>query len=345
MIMKIPYSKIFGCLAIVSGVFLAACGDDSSTGLEPVAPATSSETPDSPLSSAVAPASSQSVDPVSSSSVEVPPASSATEPASSADVQPSGDNYVAGTLEEEIAKDAPFVAASAANGVLLPMDQVYLGLQPTERAIFVLRHARRGSSSAKTTPLHATGVNQSQSLGAMIADGTPIFYAHSDYVRTRQTAMNIFAGRGGDTTQFVSTIVPKLAGGGYVKDSDLISQYAEADFDKNQLKVYGSWIYEGKYADAYNDLTETSVAFLTQHILPAFPKEYRVGIMISHDMTLAPLIAYCTNKAVNFKAHEDLSQWLGFLQGLAIIIDAEGNRRYVPVNGLYGDYAYLDDLH
>lgn len=329
-----------GCA--VAALLLSACGDDNSGAL-PSAPASSAV---EPASSAVAPASSETPvsqgTEVSSSSTELPPESSATTPESA----PSGEGYVAGTLEEEIAKDAPFVEASSANGTLIPVADLLASLQPTDRVIFVLRHARRGSRTDREAPLHATGENQAQSLGAAIAavNATdPIFYAHSDYVRTRSTAMNIFVGRGGgDTTQFVSTVVSKLAGGGYVKNDSLLSLHAEEDFGKNQLKVFSSWMYLGEYTDTFNDLTETSVTFLTKYILPAFPPEYRIGIMISHDMTIAPLVAYCTKLAVNFKAYENLDYWLGYVQGLAIVIAPDGSRKYYPVNGLYGDYAYLD---
>ena len=342
--------------AVASTMFLAACGDDGSAGL-PVAPASSADPALSsavPTSSAVTP--SQGTDPTSSattpasqgsdptsSSATVPPESSAATPESA----PSGDGYQAGTLEEEIAKDAPFVEASSANGALTPVADLLATLQPTDRVIFVLRHARRGSSTGKETPLHMTGVNQAQSLGAAIAAVNvtdPIFYAHSGFVRTEQTAMNIFVGRGGDSTQFTSTTVQKLAGGGYVKSDSLLSLHAEEDFETNQLKVFASWMYKGLYTDTFNDLTETSVALLTQHILPAFPKEYRIGIMISHDMVVAPLTAYCTKQAVDFKAYENLKQWCGYVQGLAIVIAADGSRKYFPVNGLYGQYASVDGL-
>lgn len=347
--MKTKFLKFALGAAVASTMFLAACGDDSSGGLPsaPVSNATESS------SSIVAPPSSDNGNPMSqpgpdlnessSSTVEAVPESSAGEnPPESA---PSGGGYTPGTLAEEIAKDAPFVAASAANGTLIPVADLLASIQPTDRVLFVIRHGRRGSGTGKEQKLHATGVNQAQSLGAAIAavNATdPIFYAHSDYVRTRMTAMNIFVGRGGDSTQFQSTIVGKLAGGGYVKDSDLLSQHADEDFEKNQLKVFASWMYQGLYTDTFNDLTETSVSFLTQHILPAFPPEYRIGIMVSHDMTIAPLLVYCTNKAVNFKAYENLDYWLGYVQGLAIVIAPDGSRTYYPVNGLYGEYAYLD---
>lgn len=343
--MKTPFLKVFLGAAVASTMFLAACGDDNSTGLPPTPPASSADPTLS--SSATAPASSvtepvsQVVEPVVSSSSEaLPPESSETVPPASSE-----SGYVAGTLEEEIAKDAPFVEASAANSTLTPVADLLAAIQPTDRVIFVLRHARRGSSTGRETPLHNTGVNQAQSLGAAIAavNATdPIFYAHSDYVRTQQTALNIYVGRGGDPALFTSTIVPKLAGGGYVKDSDLLAAHAEEDFETNQIQTFANWMYNGVYLDAFNDLKETSVAFLTQHILPAFPKEYRFAIMISHDMTIAPLVAYCTNLSVNFRAHENLDYWLGYVQGLAIVIAADGSRRYYPVNGLYGDYAYLD---
>ena len=350
--MKTKFLKFALGAAVASTMFLAACGGDDNGGL-PSAPATSSDS-SVPASSDVTPASSDATptsqatnpseanDPQASSSSDAGPV-----PESSAvgGDEPQGTGYTPGTLQEEIAKDAPFVEASSANGTLIPVAELLASVQPTERVLFVIRHARRGSGTGKEQKLHATGVNQAQSLGAAIAavNATdPIFYAHSDYVRTRGTALNIFVGRGGDSTQFQSTIVGKLAGGGYVKDSDLLSQHADEDFEKNQLKVFASWMYQGLYTDTFNDLTETSVTFLTQHILPAFPPEYRIGIMVSHDMTVAPLLAYCTKLAVNFKAYENLDYWLGYVQGLAIVISADGSRKYYPVNGLYGEYAYLD---
>ena len=348
--MKTPFLKVFLGFAVASTIFLAACGDDGSDGL-PSAPQSSADisVPTSSSDATVPPSSG--VEPVSQAGDPLESSSSAADvvlPESSSDVvevPPQGDGYTPGTLEEEIAKDAPFVDASAVNDTLVPVADLLASLQPTDRVIFVLRHARRGSSTGRETPLHNTGVNQAQSLGAAIAavNATdPIFYAHSDYVRTQQTAQNIFVGRGGDASQFTSTIVSKLAGGGYVKDSDLLAAHAEEDFETNQIQTFANWMYNGVYTDAFNDLTETSVAFLTQYILPAFPKEYRIGIMISHDMTIAPLVAYCTKLSVNFRAHENLDNWLGYVQGLAIVIAADGSRKYFPVNGLYGQYAYLD---
>lgn len=343
--MKKSFQKFILGFAIAAAILFSACDSGNSNGLSPVGPDSSAgnQTLSSsvPTSSAVAPESQGANPEVSSSSIAVPPESSTTVPGSSA----SNEGYQAGTLEEEIAKDAAFVEASSANGTLIPVADLLASLQSTDRVIFVLRHARRGSGTGRETQLHMTGKDQAASLGAAIASVNmtdPIFYAHSDFVRTRQTALFIYAGRGGDTTQFVSTIVPKLAGGGYVKNDSLLALHAEEDFATNQLQTFASWMYKGLYTDAFNDLTETSVALLTQHILPAFPPEYRIGIMISHDMVVAPLTAYCTKLAVDFKAYESLKQWCGFVQGLAIVIAADGSRTYYPVNGLYGDYAYLD---
>ena len=343
--MKKSFQKFILGFAIAAAILFSACDSGNSNGLSPVGPDSSAgnQTLSSsvPTSSAVAPESQGANPEVSSSSIAVTPESSTTVPGSSA----SNEGYQAGTLEEEIAKDAAFVEASSANGTLIPVADLLASLQSTDRVIFVLRHARRGSGTGRETQLHMTGKDQAASLGAAIASVNmtdPIFYAHSDFVRTRQTALFIYAGRGGDTTQFVSTIVPKLAGGGYVKNDSLLALHAEEDFATNQLQTFASWMYKGLYTDAFTDLTETSVALLTQHILPAFPPEYRIGIMISHDMVVAPLTAYCTKLAVDFKAYESLKQWCGFAQGLAIVIAADGSRTYYPVNGLYGEYAYLD---
>lgn len=350
--MKKSFQKFIPGFAIAAAILFSACDSGNSNGLSPVGPESSAD--NQPLSSSVltssaaVPASSdvapvsQGTDPVvSSSSVALLPESSAAVPESSV----SGTGYQPGTLEEEIAKDAPFVEASAANAALIPVADLLASIKATDRVIFVLRHARRGSGTGRDVKLHNTGVNQAQSLGAAIAavNATePIFYAHSDFVRTQSTAENIYLGRGGDPALFTSTVVQKLAGGGYVKNDSLLALHAEQDFETNQLQTFASWMYKGLYTDAFNDLTETSVALLTQHILPAFPPEYRIGIMISHDMVVAPLTAYCTKLAVDFKAYESLKQWCGFVQGLAIVIAADGSRTYYPVNGLYGDYAYLD---
>ncbi len=341
--MKKSFQRIIPGFAIAAAILFSACDNGNSNSLSPITPESSADTQS--LSSTVPTSStvpaSQVGPEVSSSSGAIQPTSSVTIPGSSA----SNDGYQAGTLEEEIAKDAAFVEASSANGELIPVVDLLASLKPTDRVIFVLRHARRGSGTGRETQLHDTGKDQSASLGAAIATVNmmePIFYAHSDFVRTRQTALFIYGGRGGDTTQFVSTIVPKLAGGGYVKNDSLLALHAEEDFGTNQLKVFASWMYKGEYTDAFNDLTEASVALLTQHILPAFPPEYRIGIMISHDMVVAPLTAYCTKLAVDFKAYESLKKWCGFAQGLAIVIAEDGSRVYYPVNGLYGEYAYLD---
>jgi hypothetical protein len=55
--------------------------------------------------------------------------------------------------------------------------------------------------------------------------------------------------------------------------------------------------------------------------------------MISHDTFVVPFTAYCTNRKVNLR-YFDTKLWVNYLAGVAIIMDASGKMRYVPVKGL-----------
>ena len=165
--MKKSFQRIIPGFAIAAAIFFSACDNGNSNSLSPITPESSADNPS--LSSTVPTSStvpaSQVGPEVSSSSGAIQPTSSVTIPGSSA----SNDGYQAGTLEEEIAKDAAFVEASSANGELIPVVDLLASLKPTDRVIFVLRHARRGSGTGRETQLHDTGKDQSASLGAAIA--------------------------------------------------------------------------------------------------------------------------------------------------------------------------------
>ena len=57
-------------------------------------------------------------------------------------------------------------------------------------------------------------------------------------------------------------------------------------------------------------------------------------LLSSHDKLMVPLVAYCSNLQIEFKKYENNGKWINYLAGVAIIIDKDGNRRYVVIRGL-----------
>jgi len=45
------------------------------------------------------------------------------------------------------------------------------------------------------------------------------------------------------------------------------------------------------------------------------------------------MVIYITNRQLEMRYHDDKS-WLNFLAGVAIIVKADGTRKYVPLKGL-----------
>ena len=94
------------------------------------------------------------------------------------------------------------------------------------------------------------------------------------------------------------------------------------------------YAYEGGICPGvYYDFDSRSEEFINDLVKPEFAKINRVGVWISHDTFVVPITVYGTNKKVNLR-YFDTKQWIYYLAGLAIIMDASGNIRYVPVKGL-----------
>ena len=210
---------------------------------------------------------------------------------------------------------------------------VYKSLAPEEKAVFIIRHSEREDAVTIETELTANGVKMAQDLGKTLKSDEEFSYITSGFVRTNETANNISKGRG-------EASLPKLitnydiTGNWFLKISaDSLAQYAtQLNMKGSSVELMGHWAYEGGYPDALYELTPRAEEFMQKVILKNLSKWKRVSIMVSHDILVMPLAVFGSNKKVALKYHEDY-HWINYIAGLAIIVDAQNNLRYIPVKG------------
>lgn len=206
--------------------------------------------------------------------------------------------------------------------------EVYDGLAADEKVIFILRHAERGDDTGKKGHLTTNGKTQSQTVGAKLK-GETFTLKNSTYTRSYETCENIAIGAG--KTGAKQDTMPVLDGEWYVKDDSKLENYKNAD--GGGWVVTSAYMYKGSYSDAFYDLDKRSEEFINDVVKPEFAKAGRISIWVSHDMFVAPFVAYCTEKKANLR-YFDTKQWINYLAGVAIIMDGKGNLRYVPVKGI-----------
>lgn len=319
--------KFNGAALLAASLTFFACGSDGSS--------TSAETNTPEMSSVVAPTSSAAPVVGESSAIVSGESSSSV---GSGDVVASSDAGVpldsAAALAAEVAKDQAFVEASKMNkfvGIKQFLDARVEG----ERRILILRHGRRDKDDSSIgAHLTELGVEEAKGVGVKIAGADPFFYGFSDYTRANETATYIAEGRGETLSEANSVNLSALNGGWYVKDSEAYSAY-ETEFTSgvgiSSYEYIAAWVYDDKFADAVYSLAERSVELMVNKVIPSVPSSYNFAIFISHDQLLVPLIAYCTGKNMGFY---DSNTWLHYMSGIGIVIDAAGNRTYVPVEAL-----------
>ena len=300
--MNITKTLLKGSLVAVIGAF-CACGSDSNS-----QSTNDDNAPESSVSSEEPNSSADADETVSSSSVAL-----------------------ILSFEEEMARDSIFVLASADTG-FSTIESVYQNLAADERVVFLIRHAQRIAKTTKEATLVYGGIVQSQKVGEKLASDEPFAYGHTDFVRTQQTAENIAIGRGEEFPG--SIVIPELTENWYIKDSEKIALY---DSLYRPSMVYSQWAYNNEYSDAFYDLKERCVRAITELILPNISQTTRVNIFVSHDMFIGPLTVYCTNKKVNRLRFAETEKWVYYVSGLAIVIKPNGERRYIPIDGVeYG---------
>ena len=236
------------------------------------------------------------------------------------------------TLEQEISLDRQYVAAgnySEFQSVSIALNQV----QPNQKLILVLRHAERGDDFSKWGQLTQNGIQQSRELGRKLKNGVPAFYGHSPFLRTKDTGRYIAMERGdiAEGAELQNSVeLESLGDDWYVKDMNQHEQ------DKSQMgggwQLFSKWAFEGGYEQGMYDMASRSVELITQQLIPSIPAEYSMGIFISHDKVLVPLVAYCTDRKVDLHYWQN-GRWTENLQGIAIIVNEDGSRKYIPVDG------------
>lgn len=302
----------------VPAFFWAACSSDSeSTPAQPPVP--------TEISSASTVDPSDSANPAipgieSSASVDGVPLSS---DAGSDPVDPAGP-----FVPEELVYDSIGFADIA---------NAFHTVAPDEKVVFVLRHAERESGVGRETPLTENGILQAQSVGQKLVSADEFVYAHTAYVRTKETACNIALGRGQVQVcddSFVSDTISELTGGWFIKDEDLRDSYVSSTGkDTNTSVIVSLWAYDGQFADAFYDLEERSREVINTYLIKDYAEMPKAKVVISHDEFVVPLIAWATNKTASIR-YKRGRWWVNYLTGLAIIVNSKNEVRYIGIKGL-----------
>jgi broad specificity phosphatase PhoE len=354
-------------ISLFAALALTACGDDSSTSPENTTPSSGIEqpgssdilpglssggTPDIPGSSALpTETSSSSTDPVgpgqttssesvttpvefTTEAVAVPDMGCVTEPLTfGSGVKVTCNGEFAGNVLDD-SDTAPFDPTAAAYTSFVGIQKVFAAIQPTDKAVFILRHGHR-TKSEEGGLLTGLGYIQASEVGKKIASTEEVKFWHSEIDRTLQTCMGIAQGRG--QTTISHTALADLNGGWFEKDAAKIEEYNASV--ATTYDVVSRWAYNEytdptvNYNDGFYDLMERGTQFMNEIILAQIAPQSRISVVVSHDQMLYPLVVYATNRMLEMKHHEDKS-WLNFLAGVAVIIHADGSVKYVPIMGL-----------
>lgn len=354
-------------ISLFAALALTACGDDSSSGPDNTTPSSGIEqpgssdilpgsssdvTPDIPGSSAdLLTGSSSSATPAgpelttssesslpsvefTTEAVNVPDMGCVTEPVSfGSGVKVTCNGEFAGNVLDD-SDTSPFDPNAAAYTSFVGIQKVFAAIQPTDKAVFIMRHADR-TSTAEGGLLTGLGYQQAIAVGKKIAGTEEVKYWHSEIERTLQTCMGIAQGRG--QTTISHTALADLNGGWFEKDAAKIEEYNASV--ATTYDVVSRWAYNEytdptvNYNDGFYDLDTRGAQFMNEIILAKVAPQSRISVVVSHDQMLYPLVIYATNRMLEMKHHEDKS-WLNFLAGVAVIIHADGSVKYVPIMGL-----------
>lgn len=343
-VMRMQFASFAAVASVSVLAVLAACGDsDSSSGplsAGSAEPASSSQSETSIIESC----SSDSEIPSSwnmfgGSSAQDSPEWSSAALSSEAFPDPSSDGHLSPEMSSSIEPTSSSAIVKASPEIVLDKDgfatvaDVYRGLAPGEKAVFIIRHSEREDAVTIETELTANGIKMAQDLGEALKSDEEFSYVTSGFVRTNETANNISKGRG-------EASLPKLitnydiTGNWFLKISaDSLAQYGTAlGMRGGSVELMSHWAYEGGYPEALYELGPRAQEFMLSVILKNLPKWKRVTIMVSHDIFVMPLAVFGSQKKVALKYYEDY-HWINYIAGLAVIADEQNNLRYVPVKG------------
>ena len=250
------------------------------------------------------------------------------------DSESNSPNEPAG-IDSSTSAESPDSQASGEPAYNIPLDTsgfadiqaVYQSIQPNEKALFIVRHGDREPSVKKESALTDRGVEQALSVGQKLTGDEEFNYLSTDFVRTKETCHNIAIGRG--QTTFPYDTNNTFTSSAWILDKDKVTEYNSLDGNNSNI-VISQWAYTGEYADAFNNLKETSESIISNTFQAT---QGRITVICSHDEFIVPLVAYLTDGKADVKAYET-RKWLYYLAGVAIIIDENGSRRAYSIRGL-----------
>lgn len=228
--------------------------------------------------------------------------------------------------------DSYFVTQSAVTD-FTPFDSIVNGLAEGEKVVIMVRHAERGSDYSRTGPLTENGKLQSRELGAKMIGSPDIYYAGSQFIRTHQTCNNIAKGHGDADT--LADTLSVLNDGWFIKNQNAYNS-AQWQAGGNAFTLLSKWAYEGGYTNAFYDLAERSSELIEEHLIPALEKSGKsIGVFVSHDIMLLPLIVYVSDRNIDLKYYKSTeNRWVNYLAGFAVVIKPDGTKVFYAVKGL-----------
>lgn len=283
------------------------------------------------------------------------------------------DNPAQGTTPSTPVADAGCAAGEAPSPILFPQDtwtdigEVYKNIQCNEKVVFIVRHAERDPQTSKESPLTLDGVEAAVAAGQKLAGPGQFRFVNSGFLRTFQTVYYMAIGRGQyqapagfadslaawtvvtdmeegfvPAADFPTDTISQITDGWFLKDKELREVYKKRDSISNVNEMYSKWIYEGMYEDVYYNLDQRCEEVLKNYIVKDYGEMPKYTLMGSHDQFLMPLTSWATKKAINliFRDYELKEwRWVGFLSGLAIIINDKNEIRYAPIKGMEQGYG------
>lgn len=245
--------------------------------------------------------------------------------------------------------------------------EVYKNIQCNEKVVFIVRHAQRDDQTGKESPLTHDGLEAAVAAGQKLVGPEKFRFVNSGFLRTFQTVYYMAIGRGQyqpspaffdslaawkvvpelengfvPAADFPVDTITQITDGWFLKDKNLRDQYAKRDSISNVNEMYSKWIYEGLYEDVYYNLDERCEEVLKKYLVKDYGEMPKYTLMGSHDQFLMPLISWATDKKINLIFRDRVLnqwRWVGFLSGLAIIINDKNEIRYAPIKGMEQGYG------
>lgn len=272
---------------------------------------------------------------------------------SSAEAESSSSEEVVPTLSGEC------LEMRSTQDHFIPMEDVFDCVLPKEKLVFVIRHGERDKSADGTTgDLNSNGKSQSTYLGKQIAPKSQeaFYYISTKTYRTLNTDIYISKGKG-ETFLDSATVFSNDSSYHFVKNEDFTEKWFMKNPSNSECKGVTSWARFTMFAydstacpnDFYN-AGEKSIEFIDAHFM--YEDIPNVTVAATHDKFIAPFLISLTNRKIGFEAHEyvkkngydnDWNQgvfkhWPNYLTGVAIIVNENNERAFVPVKGLQTGY-------